>query len=368
MHSIEILKTVDFTVYKQIIRGVYSPVNISKQNSKSALCLVRSANTYIVCSYVSKEEAEKHINASDLKAFGYLSSNDIEISYTINDKLKMHQAIIKPRIIYPLSDDIALPDSINDKGKIYLDFITDEFERIKIRAEQFVYGGFSNKKISSFACRNLQILRKLFHDSSITFNKMCSCCSNLSNQSDLYIIYILNLFIIRCIVFYTEFFEPYLNMVPLVEQSLRNAFHNSIPCLPNYPWLFIHHPIIYEALADSSNIAQTSKANPVYQKTSLSEKLDIPDELLNEALEIFQLKGCIQLNCKKNVFLAEMFKMAYEKDSNGKSIFTAERKKLLKLLSFIVTDDEGNLLNPNTISSVIKPSNIKKRPGIVGSN
>ncbi len=360
MKTIDFPQTVDFTIYKQVNRGSYNPVTISKQNSKSALCLVRSANTCVVCSAADKETAEKYINAYDLIAFGYLSSNDIEITYTHNDKLKIYQAVITPRTIYSLNDDISLPDPFNDKGKIFLDFFTDEFERIKIRAEHFVYSGFSNKKISSFACRNLQILRKLFHDSQMTFNKMCP-----GNQSDLYIIYILNLFIIRCIVFYTQFFEPYLNKEPLDEQSLRNSFHKEMPRKPKYPWLFVHHPILYEDLDVDSIPSQVLDKNPVYQKPILTE---IPDDLLKEALDLISLKGFIQLNCKKNVFLAEMFKMAYEKDSNGKSIFTAERKKLLKLLSFIVTDEEGNLLNPNTISSVIKPSNIKKRPGINGSN
>jgi hypothetical protein len=364
MHTIEALKTFSFTVYKQVIRGQISPVTFNKQNSKTTLNLVRSANNQIIYSAVSREEVEQFVTSSDFTIYGYHSPEDFEITYNRLPKSNLHQAVITPKRIYPLCEDISLPDPPDEKSKTFFDFIADEFERIKIRAEQIMHTGLSNKKISQFACRKLQMLRKLSHDARLTFNKMCSNNNSGLIQSDLYIIYVLNLFIIRSIVFYTQFFEPYLNKEPLDEQSLRDTFHNKMPRKPKYSWIFIHRPLLYEDLPESDCSSQAFETNPAYHQPTSNEKNNIPSELLNEAIELLQMKGFMQLNCNINVFLNEIFKMYYDKDSDGLTIFSAERKKLVKLLSYIVADNEGKLLNPHTISSVIKPSNIKKRPGI----
>jgi hypothetical protein len=364
MNTLEILKTVDFTVYKKVLRGINYPGIINKIGNKSSLNLVRCANTYVVCSGENKDKTEQNCNTIDLRAYGYHSYEDFELSFKLDNKLKVHQAIVIPNSVYPLCEDISLPDPPDEKEKIFLDFFADEFERIKIRAEHALHSAYSSKKIQTFACCNLQLLRKLLHDSQIAFNKMCSDNQVRYNQCDLYIMYILNLFIIRAIVFYTDFFKPYLTEDPLDEQSLRTAFQNEMPHKPKYPWLFIHHPIIYEIITDYNCTSQTLEDIPVYLKSSVPEKFDITDDLLKELLELIELKGCIQLNCNKNVFLAEIFKMLYEKKYDGKGMVSTEKNKLIKLLSFIITDDEGNPLNPATIKTVIKPSSIKKRPGI----
>ena len=43
---------------------------------------------------------------------------------------------------------------------------------------------------------------------------------------------------------------------------------------------------------------------------------------------------------------------------------SAEKNKLVKLLSFAVLDDEGNHLNPSTVITDLKSANVKKRPGM----
>ncbi|MGD0711223.1 MAG: hypothetical protein ABR968_08560 [Bacteroidales bacterium] len=361
MQKLETNKTSDFTVFRQVLRGIFNPLTVSKSTYRSAFSLVRSANTNIVCSAPTKEEALNSISSSDLTLLGYYSNSDMDISFSQDTGLKTYQAVIKPKVVYSLNEDISLPDPPDERANYYLDFFADELERIKIRAEKNLVVAPSEKKVRSYSYCNYQLLDKLFHESRIYFNTLSTKSNSKVNPSDLYIIYILNLFIIRSLVFYYKFFKPYLDIKPISEESLRLTFQKEIPRILKYPWLFIQRPPLYEVLNDSPT--QACEVNPSYQKAPSSEKPEIPDTLLKEALEMIQLKGCIKLNCNKNKFLAEIYKMRYDKDPDGKTIFSAERKKLLQLLSFIVTDEEGNPLNPSTINTVTKPSNIKKRPG-----
>ena len=363
MHAFEVNRITDFAVYKQVVRGAYNPVTVMKPVFKSALSLVRSANTCVVCSAADKNEVERFISSADLTSYGYHSTDDIELSYVFNDKLNVYNAVLMPRIVYPLSEDIALPDPPSEKARIFLNFIADQFERVKIRAEHMMDSASPVVDIRPYACRNLQLLRKLFHESRIAFYMHSSSTSNTIKQDDLYIFYILNLFIIRCLVFHTKFFAPFLNEAPPSETDLRNALKNELPRVLKFPWLFLQHPPIYEVLAEYNRSFQVNEINPAYKSQNPAEKPEIPEELITEALDFLQLKGCIKLNCNINVFLNEIFKMRTEKKFDGLPMITAEKKNLMKLFSFCTIDEDDLPLSQGTINSVLKPSNILKRPG-----
>lgn len=364
MHAFEANRIADFAVYRQVVRGAYNPVTVTKPFIKSALSLVRSANTCVVCSAANKTDAERYISSANLTSYGYHSTDDLELSYVFNDKLNVYNAVVLPRIVYPLCEDISLPDPPGEKAGIFLKFIADQFERVKIRSEHMMDSGSPVFVLRSYACRNLQILRKLFHESRIAFYKHSSSTSAIVKQDDLYIFYILNLFIIRCIVFHTKFFSPYLKEDPPSESDLRNTLKNELPRVLTFPWLFLQHPPIYEVMGDNYRTSPVNETNPTYASQNAVDKPEIPEGLINEAMEMLQLKGCIRLNCKRNVFLAEIFKLLYEKKVDGNELFSAEKGKLVKLLSFAVLDDEGNHLNPKTVNTDLKPANVKKRPGV----
>ena len=363
MSVAEFAKSTDFTIYKQVVRGSFNPLTVSKSQIRSSFNLVSFANTETIYSAPTKEDAAHFISKINLTNLGYHSTADIDINYINHPGTNGFQVVIKPNRIYELSEDISLPEPPDEKGKIYLDFFSDEFERVKIRAEYIMYGDLADKKIRSYACRNLQLLRKLYHDSRISFNKLSACSCNDEMQSDLFIMYALNLFIIRCIVFYTKFFKPFLNEEPPEETDLRNAFHSEMPRMLKYPWLFIHRPPLYEVLADCSGTSNVCETNVSYQKIKTDEKPDIPESLLKEALEVIQMKGCIKLNCPSNAFINEFYKMINEYKTEDMPWLSVEPKNLIRLLNYICIDNTGQPLNASTIRTVLKPSNITKRPG-----
>jgi len=287
---------------------------------------------------------------------------DCLIEYDCNEITNIYNAVISPTRIYPLNEDILLPHPPDEKANTFIDFFADEFERIKVRAEFLMNGTFKGHAIRCIAVRHLQLLRKLFHESRINFNVVCSYSDATSRESDIFILYSLNLFIIRCIVFYQKFFKPFINEVPQDEQQLRNVFHSEIPNIPAFTWLFVHRPPLYKS--DIANVRALSVediyASPYNLK--MSENLNIPLTQEKELLEFLQLKGCVKINCKKNVFLAEIYKMLHEKNDEGKCMITVKKKDMIKILSYFVVDEDGVPLSHNTIDTVTKPSGIKKRP------
>src|SRR3989339_1473596 len=362
MVSFEVLSAVDFVIFKQVVRGAFNPVFATKIALKSALNLVRTANTHVVCSAQTKEEILNSVTKLDLTHFGYHTANDIEISYTFNTEQKLHQAIIKPRIIYPLSEDISLPEPLDYKTKSYLNFFADEFERIKIRAEKILASTSTQKETAFIASRNLQLLRKLNHDSQVHFNYICSRSDLQATSSDLFIIYVLNLFIIRSIVFYSKFFKPFLNEKTTSEDVLRLTFKKKIPWILKHHWLFIEHPLLYEIITENNVCSPSCEINPEYQKLNSLNTLKIPEPLLKEVLGIIQFKNSIKLNGNTNILADAFYQMLNKNIENGLPYMDSNSAAISKLLSFFVIDKNNEPLNPNSVCTMLKPSNFKKRP------
>lgn len=361
MQPFEVTKTTDFAVYKQVLRGAFNPVTISKSAVKSAIFLVRSANSCVVCSFDSKNDVTRFVSTSNLKAYGYHSANDFNIIYKHDPKLKIHKAVIEPSVVYPLNEDISLPTPPDEKAKLFMDFFADEFERVKIRAEYFMNETLSDELLRSYASRNLQILRKLYHDSRISFNSMCSRSYTTTHPSDLFIMYVLNLFIIRSVVFYSKFFKPFLKEESPSEIDLRNNFHQEMPHILKYPWLFGHRPPLYEILGDFANSSHLNEENSVYHKANDLPKHDIPDSSLKEALELIQFKGATKLNCNTNIPVTFFYEMLHIKNENGQPLLEADAATIAKLFSFFFTDKNGEPVNANYVNAILKPSNFNKR-------
>jgi hypothetical protein len=206
MQRLKFSSACEFNVFKQVIRGPFNPVAQPKAAFKSTISIVRSANSYVVFSALTKEDTVRSVISSDHNALGYHSQEDFEIEYRFNEQLKAFEAVVKPRIVYTLSEDISLPEAPDNKSKIFLDFISDEFERLKIRAEKIFLTALNVEEIHYYDSRNLQYLRKIFHDSPIYFNALCTRPEAKSQPGDLHVIYALNLFVIAVLYFILSFF------------------------------------------------------------------------------------------------------------------------------------------------------------------
>ncbi|HBX51700.1 MAG TPA: hypothetical protein DEH02_11605 [Bacteroidales bacterium] len=364
MHSRSIYQAVDFSVYTETVKGAYNPVSSSATNYKSPIQLVRLANSRVVCSAPTKEEASKSIENIDLTIFGYNHAKDIDVKYVVSSTSKLHQVLIQPKIIYPLLEYIKIPAPPDAKCKLYFDFFSDEFERMKIRSENIMKHVPSVKKVYAYACRNLQLARKLYHDSRFLFHSMRSNPAGRVSESDIYIIYILNLFIIRAIVYYTKFFQPYLKETPESEQALRDSFNQEIPRALKYPFLYQQEQEPYKTRYNFGEKKIVHDVVSPYTNKLNEEIAKIPVQDLWDLVNLYNIRGCLQITENTNVLAGEVFRMTNEPRESGSPLVICDNPKVSKVFSYFSTDQYGNPVNENTFNSYLKPSNTIKRPGI----
>ena len=368
MHTLDTKTMSEFTAYRQVVRGAYNPVNAVKTSYKSVLYLVRSANTLVICSSSVKDDVVNFASTFDTTSLGYYATNDVVISYAYNFETKIHEAVAKPRVTYLLSEDIALPDPPDEKAKVFQDFFSDELERIKLRAEYVMHHSVLTKDIRSYAVCNLQSLRKLFHDSRLSFNKLCSRNGSAVQQSDLFIFYTLNLFVIRCIVFYVKYFKPFLNEVTPIEQELRNTFHNEMPRVLKYPWLFNHRPPLYSILSDNCSHSSVDDSVSQYPQGQQSNSKLSQQPIDPDLLALQQYKHSIPINGSSNIIIDAFYQMMHERKIKGLPYLDTESPAVAAMLSFFMVDKKGQPLKAKTIRSVLKPSNTLKRPSNTDKN
>ncbi len=354
--------THNLTVFSQVAKESFYSQQKKVKTARTPLQLVKSANTHILCKSQSLEEASTISATFDITYLGYFSADDYDLKIEFSPSEKIHKAMVSPISVYPLLEDLNLPVPPDYRSKLHLSFFSDEFERMKIRAEKVLSGEFTETKIRLFATRNLQITRKLFHDTSILFRTQATASVNETNNSDVYIIYILNLFVIRAMVFYTKFFKPYIGEQPLSEESMREQLHHQLPTAMKYPWLFDQRPPLNKTL-NSFVFNSIANAPPeTYAVKGASMQKDIPefDPKLIQTLQ--QLKGKFKINCNTNILLDVFYQFLKTKNPDGSPYLECEIANLVTLLSEFFTDKDDVALNPSSIRTVLKPSNFKKRP------
>ena len=363
MFARELNQAVDFSVYTETVMGAYNPVSSSATNYKSPTQLVRLVNSRVVCSASTKEEVSKTVENIDLTVFGYYNIKDIDIKFTVSTTSKLHQVVIQPKIIYPLLEFMELPAPPDEKCRLYFDFFSDEYERMKIRSVNVIKYVPSEKKVRAFAYRNIQLARKLFHDSRFLFHSMRSNPAGRISDSDLYIIYILNLFIIRGIVYYSKFFQPYLKAEPESEQALRDAFHQEMPRSLKYPLLYQQVPAPYSTLNSfAENTIVRDVISPYTNKLN-DEIAKISEQDMWDLVNLYKIKGFMQITEHTNVLAGKVYKLANEPLESGLPLVICDGPKVSKMIAYFSTDKQGVPVSEKTFNSYLKPSNIIKRPG-----
>lgn len=362
MISPDIYANIDNSVFSQIIKGSFPIIPNKSKSLWSPLQLVKSVNSRVVKTSTSKEQIDNELLTHDFTYYGYHTTLDYELKISYESAKGFHQLLLIPVKVYDLQENMLLPEPKDKRSKVFLDFFSDEFERIKIRAEKVLANTTSERALRLYATRNLQIARKLFHDSSILFQSLSLRASSPVDQSDLYIIYTLNLFIIRTMVFFSKFFKHFIDEAPLIEENLRKELHNETPSYLKYPWLFEQKPNLYSSLNSffSGSIVK-DVISPYTQNSACGlTGIDISGDKSNIGLQ--HLKGRFRLNCNVNSFVDLFYQMIHEKKTGDDPYLDCEIQELIDVLSFLFIDKDGNQLNPESIRTILKPANFKKRP------
>lgn len=362
MLSPDTFANIDRSVFSLIITGVFPIIRGNIKPVRSSLQLVKSANSQVVKTAPSKEQIEKELLSHDFTFYGYHTTSDYEVKINYESSCGSHQAKIQPVRVYDLQENMLLPLPPDERSRFFLDFFSDEFERIKIRAEKVLATAPTENVLRIYAFRNLQLARKLFHDATFLFHSLSFRSDKPKDETELYIVYILNLFIIRTMVFYSKFFKPFIDTEPLSEEKLRKELIQEAPINLKYPWLFEQKPNLYSSLNSFFAGSIVKDIISPYTQNSACGLTDLNISGDKSKIGLQHLKGHFRLNCNVNIFVDLFFQMIHEKKAEDDPYLDCEIQELIDVLSFLFVDKDGNSLNTDTIRTILKPANFKKRP------
>lgn len=342
------------TTYCEIANGRFHPKQSCYNNPEGYSNLVYEANTIRVAVLPENTDIPEYIDSHNFLYLGYKSRKDYSINYRQLPNRK-YEVEIRPNKVYELDDAMDIPMYESPKCISFVELMGDEFERIKLRAEWVLEYTTDEKALMIYANRQLQKSKKLFSDVKRGLREI-----QIGNcRDDIYILFVLNLFVVRTITFYQQMFRPYINP-PLEskerllyeifqELSLRKVFKLFRHCLAIYPTSFgksfIENTGVSE-LSDSQAVSGSSKTFSNTMKTNVN--------IGNVPYQPIKVNGQINV-------LVDVFTQLLEKHRTPEGPFLeTSRENLEAFLVANFIDRNNKPLSSPTINTLLKPYRIDK--------
>jgi len=365
--------SIGLNVYNSIINGNLRPFLPENCKLSKIKNLVRDVNTVTVLKNIDKTKVDKLLNDIDLTLYGYRSMDDIVIDIQDHYDNKDADVIIKPRKPYELLDYIDIPQAPDQKCAYFLTLMADEFERIKIRSNKFLESVDSQDKLSLYANKHIQKTKQLSHDACMIFSKRREKGQFKQNDSDEYILFALNLFLIRLIVYYRKFFKPFLAPANESEEDLRLEFYRSLPPHKKYPYIFRGMPgaDCNFPLAEESGIPEYVKKSHLdfsgfdsasTQSVNSGSTPPFSDNKPCSKENQNTLPPKLLWNGQINVLVDIFYQLLNEVKEGDNPILKARPDDVAKMILNNFCDKNGNDLSLTTIKTILQPGRADKRP------
>lgn len=369
----DLLHTIRLNIFNEIANGRLRPFLPENSKISKIKHLVRDENTHTVLKSVDKKNVDRLLDEMDLTIYGYRSMEDISINIETNADGKIADVTIRPRKPYDLNDYIDIPPAPDQKSVFFLNLMADEFERIKIRSNKVLESTDSLEKLSLYANKHIQKSKQIAHDARIAFSKIQDKGAFITDNSDVYILFVLNLFLIRLIVYYRKFFKPFVVPVNESEEDLRLEFYRSLAPHKKYPYIFRGMPganCSFPIAEDSDIPEYGKKCQPVFSgfdsastpfvnsgsTPSCPENKYSSDNGINTKPS--KLQWCGQINVLVDIF----YQLLYEVKEDGKPILKASSDDVANHLLNNFCDKNGSDLSKSTIKTMLQPGRSDKRP------
>jgi hypothetical protein len=319
-------------------------------SSPDGLCnLVYEANTIEVAKLPANTDLIDYLENNSFLSYGYKSRKDYSVDYhqLPNGKYKI---VIRPNKVYKLEDSNDIPTFNTPKSHSFLELMGDEFERIKLRAEWVLEYCSEAKDLSLYANRQIQKTKHLF----IEAKKELRDVQREKVRDNIYIFFVLNLFVARAIVFYQQMFLPYIN-TPL--ESKERLFYEIFQVLsvPKVCKLFRFNLTYNSESFEKSFSENTSFSEIPYSQTvSGSSKTFSNNIKTNENIGNLKYQP-IKLNGQVNV-LVDIFTQLIEIHRTPEGPFLeTSRENLEAFLVANFVDRNNKPLSSHTINTLMKP-------------
>jgi hypothetical protein len=360
----------DLLIYEEIASGRLNPRLPANSELQFLKNLVVFANTKTLCTCRIDDDPAKLIKCFDITELGYQFREDAEILVKDDTEQKVHQIIARPTKIYQLEDHFNLPDPPDKKSAYFLALISDEFERVKIRANKVLNSTCKKKHIALFAHKNIQRARKIQYDVRYMITKIARPWSSITDNPDAYVIFVLDIFLARTINFYQQLFHPFILAFPRDEQSV-----NTDTVTP----LYISHPYLYrdfQAKQELYNL-QTDGSIFDHQINNQIKKfryITEPDSGYSQKTgnrsdpkksfqqdQSLERDNRLKWHGQLNVLVDILLQLSTGIKVNGKPPLEATPDELRLFIRKNFLDKDGREISPFTLDTYLKPNRQDKR-------
>jgi hypothetical protein len=357
MHC-KIHNSIHVKIYEEIVRGKLRPHLPIFDNVENLTNLVKQANHRKVLFISSEENPDQAIRETDFTVLGYRYREDYKIIKKENYLNKNIEIFIEPSKCYELKELIDIPNFVSIKANSFVELIGDEFERIKIRADKVLELIDDHQKFDLYAKKNILKTKKIYKEARILLKE-------LQKEDDLenfYIIFVLCLFLIRTITFYKEHFKFFFSCDIRSEAQMTSEFYKEI--FLSDPSFFINNRLTKYCVREkkSSQIYTDDTEENTPSTASIRGKTFSEIQQSSEGVNEVNTYSPIEfkLNGQINVLIDVILQLKEASTPEGESFIEISNNEIRDFLVNHVTDKFGNKLSFDSISTLLKPSRIKK--------
>lgn len=345
-------KQLHIYIFHEMVKGRYNPCMINKNQHETLNSLVIKANTSKVASLLINEKPEQFAENNDLTVLGYKSTSDyeIEIRKQPDEKCDLY---VKPLFIYELNDPIDIPKFNGFKTNCYLEFMGDEFERIKVRAEKLFCSGTRDIGIRDYATRHVQLTKNLFYETKLLLRNIL----RKNNSEDIFIVYALNLFLVKTILFYQDAFKTHLATRPDIEGQLNNEVYKELPLRKLFD-LISEENSQNNSNTKKSFVVNTLCAEAIPSEIPVINEKTVSGKKTQQAAQGIQAFERIKVNGQINVLVDVFFQMLRKKAIKDDKEITFIETTPENLHDFILAcfkDNNDKSFSWHTIHTYLKP-------------
>ncbi|PLX07665.1 MAG: hypothetical protein C0596_09525 [Marinilabiliales bacterium] len=213
----------DVSIVREILK-VTAFCDSKTINQKMVLGFIQQINKVEICLDGFENELQQKIKQLNFAEFGIKSVKDANVTIVQNVFKQCEMMLIIPKRIYELSEKIEFPIPVTKIDRMFLSFIGDLYERLKIKAENVINETASSKDIELYARKNIQLLQRIFLEAR---NEMKEVCVN-GESFKFFRIYVFNVLIYHLILFYQNMFSGFFIEEKQTKSQLRHDLYNSI--------------------------------------------------------------------------------------------------------------------------------------------
>ncbi len=349
-------------VFSELTSGKLKNMLSGNLPYKDVLSIVRKVNTKMIYENVPLSKVNMHSESFNFQALGYRSLDDFSITTTTGKTSEFVNISVTPLCFYELDEKFNLAPAPDNRSKIILGLLKDEFERIKYRALYILESSTDENQVTFYAKKNIMFVKTCFHNHKMLFHDLFTLHPDYIHDADAYIHYNINYFLIKLRLFYEKLFEYFLGSGRKTEKQLLAELFQLNPTL------------MYQQNTKTSSVSEPEteivSSEPIKQRFAADTSLAMAYETIGKAhnfsaekvRQLMELSGKVKWNGNINTLGDIIYQLMNELKENNTPNLEASPDDIANIVSLLFIDKENNPLSRSSIKTSLYSGRSDKRP------